>query len=139
MSTAGDVGDASSVGDRDEAGGAAPLSSDAHPGVTPEPVYDLFAVTNHFGVMGGGHYTALACSEGTWHQFDDHDVKEVAKKDVVTHNAYLLFYVRSDMQSTSIAELFPEADATSSQIGVATEEELRNMVNNNKRGSCAVM
>ena len=96
-------------------------------------------MTNHFGVMGGGHYTAFACSEGKWYQFDDHDVKEVTEKDVVTHNAYLLFYVRSDMHRTSISELFPEADTTSSQIGAATEEELRKMVNSSKRGSCVVM
>ncbi len=24
------------------------------------PVYDLFAVSNHFGGLGGGHYTAYA-------------------------------------------------------------------------------
>lgn len=36
-------------------------------------VYDLFAVDNHFGGLGGGHYTAFAKNEedGKWHDFDD--------------------------------------------------------------------
>ena len=28
---------------------------------TKAPVYDLYAVSNHFGGVGGGHYTAYAC------------------------------------------------------------------------------
>jgi hypothetical protein len=37
------------------------------------PVYELFAVSNHFGGMGGGHYTAYAkqTDDGRWWCFDD--------------------------------------------------------------------
>ena len=36
-------------------------------------VYELFAVSNHFGGMGGGHYTAYAkqTDDGRWYCFDD--------------------------------------------------------------------
>lgn len=36
-------------------------------------LYDLFAVDNHYGGMGGGHYTAYAknTNDGRWHHFDD--------------------------------------------------------------------
>ena len=46
------------------------------------PVYDLFAVSNHMGGLGGGHYTAYAKQPGTenWYCFDDSRVYPV--KDV---------------------------------------------------------
>merc|ERR1711924_328007 len=36
-------------------------------------VYDLQAVSNHFGSTGGGHYTAFAKNsvDGRWYSFDD--------------------------------------------------------------------
>jgi len=42
-------------------------------------LYDLFAVSNHFGGTGGGHYTAYAKNPKTkkWYDFDDSYVKEV--------------------------------------------------------------
>ena len=40
------------------------------------PVYDLYAVSNHMGGLGGGHYTAYAKQPGTedWYCFDDTSV-----------------------------------------------------------------
>uniref|UniRef100_A0A2C9KRP9 ubiquitinyl hydrolase 1 n=1 Tax=Biomphalaria glabrata TaxID=6526 RepID=A0A2C9KRP9_BIOGL len=39
-------------------------------------VYDLIAVTNHYGGLGGGHYTAFAMNkdDGNWYYFDDSSV-----------------------------------------------------------------
>ena len=40
----------------------------------PEPVlYDLYGVSNHFGSLNGGHYTATCRSvgKGGWHYFND--------------------------------------------------------------------
>lgn len=61
-----------------------------------EPVYDLFAVSNHFGGMGGGHYTAYAKlnESDKWYCFDDSNTYPVQAKDVVTSAAYVLFYRR---------------------------------------------
>lgn len=39
----------------------------------PAPIYDLYAVSNHYGSLGGGHYTAYALNKTTdkWYKFDD--------------------------------------------------------------------
>lgn len=77
-------------------------------------VYDLFAVANHFGTAGGGHYTAYvnvgsASSGGscTWLHFDDSRVSEVAESEVVSPAAYILFYVRRPASATSSAGRAP--------------------------------
>jgi Ubiquitin carboxyl-terminal hydrolase len=68
-------------------------------------VYDLFAVTNHFGRMGFGHYTAFARrwdEDGIskeWTLFDDSSVHSVgngagAIESVLSPAAYVLFYRR---------------------------------------------
>ncbi|CAD8200152.1 unnamed protein product [Paramecium octaurelia] len=59
-------------------------------------IYDLFAVSNHFGGMGGGHYTAFGKNHlnGKWYNFDDAQVSEVDEDQVVTKSAYVLFYKR---------------------------------------------
>ncbi|MBW0463699.1 hypothetical protein O181_003414 [Austropuccinia psidii MF-1] len=60
-------------------------------------VYDLFAVDNHFGGLGGGHYTAFAKNEedGKWHNYDDSHVTEVTSPEKIKSSAaYLLFYRR---------------------------------------------
>ena len=64
-----------------------------------KPVYDCYAVSNHFGGLGGGHYTAYALSdEGTWCNYDDSRVTtEVDPKEVVSSAAYVLYYRRRDV------------------------------------------
>jgi ubiquitin carboxyl-terminal hydrolase 4/11/15 len=64
------------------------------------PVYDLYAVSNHYGSMGGGHYTAYALNKTThkWYKFDDSYVTEVDESHVVTSSGYVLFYKRRDDQ-----------------------------------------
>jgi len=58
--------------------------------------YDLMAVSNHYGGMGGGHYTAYAKNyeDGQWCSFDDSSVSSVGEEDVQSKAAYVLFYVR---------------------------------------------
>ncbi|XP_065900676.1 ubiquitin carboxyl-terminal hydrolase 4-like isoform X2 [Dysidea avara] len=61
----------------------------------PEPIYDLYAVANHYGGMGGGHYTAYGKNaNGKWYHFDDSHVSETDENHVVTSAAYVLFYKR---------------------------------------------
>lgn len=45
-------------------------------------MYDCYAVSNHYGNVGGGHYTAYARNHlnGNWYEFDDSNVKEVYDK-----------------------------------------------------------
>ena len=59
------------------------------------PVYDLYAVSNHFGGMGGGHYNAYCkMPDGTWWCFDDSHVHAVDKDKICSSSAYVLFYRR---------------------------------------------
>uniref|UniRef100_A0A663EZV4 ubiquitinyl hydrolase 1 n=1 Tax=Aquila chrysaetos chrysaetos TaxID=223781 RepID=A0A663EZV4_AQUCH len=67
------------------------------------PMYDLYAVINHYGGMIGGHYTAYARlpndknsqrSDVGWRLFDDSTVTTVDESQVVTRYAYVLFYRR---------------------------------------------
>lgn len=61
--------------------------------------YSLAAVSNHFGGMGGGHYTAYGRNDnGKWFEFDDSAVNEVddAEKTFDYSAAYVIFYIRDD-------------------------------------------
>ncbi|OEU18766.1 cysteine proteinase, partial [Fragilariopsis cylindrus CCMP1102] len=61
-----------------------------------KPIYDCYAVSNHFGGLGGGHYTAYILSDdGTWCNYDDsHVTTNVDPTDVVSASAYVLYYRR---------------------------------------------
>ncbi|XP_039616787.1 ubiquitin carboxyl-terminal hydrolase 15-like isoform X5 [Polypterus senegalus] len=60
--------------------------------------YDLIAVSNHYGGMGGGHYTAFAKNKdnGKWYYFDDNSVSSASEEQIVSKAAYVLFYQRQD-------------------------------------------
>ncbi|XP_076469575.1 ubiquitin carboxyl-terminal hydrolase 4-like [Babylonia areolata] len=66
-------------------------------------MYDLIAVTNHYGGLGGGHYTAYAqnCDSGEWYYFDDSSVSSASEEAVVTKAAYVLVYKRRGVDSPS--------------------------------------
>lgn len=72
-------------------------------------LYDLYAVVNHVGALGAGHYFAYVLSEkdGKWKCFNDHQCKDIDEKEVVSSTAYILFYRRRDTQDVAIEELFP--------------------------------
>jgi len=63
------------------------------------PVYELYAVSNHYGSLGSGHYTAYGKhrDDGNWYSFDDNFVKQISPEQVQTANAYVLFYRRKDL------------------------------------------
>ena len=57
--------------------------------------YDLFAVSQHYGGMGGGHYTAVCKNiDGKWYEYDDSDCSPVSQNQIITNAAYVLFYRR---------------------------------------------
>ena len=84
------------------------------------PIYDLFAVDNHYGGLGGGHYTAYASNfmeeNQTWYEYngewsaesslnktllmviDSSVSRRPDAQKVVTNAAYLLFYRRRSDQ-----------------------------------------
>ena len=65
-----------------------------------KPIYDCYAVSNHIGGLGGGHYTAYILNDenGTWSYYNDSNVTEnVNPNDVVSAEAYVLYYRRKDV------------------------------------------
>jgi len=61
----------------------------------PNPVlYDLYGVSNHYGSLNGGHYTAYVKNiiNGKWYNMNDSSCSEARSSDVVSSAAYLLFY-----------------------------------------------
>jgi len=56
--------------------------------------YDLIAVSNHMGGLGGGHYTAHAknAHDQKWHTFDDSCVTDIDESNVISKSAYVLIY-----------------------------------------------
>ncbi|XP_062853923.1 ubiquitin carboxyl-terminal hydrolase 4 [Trichomycterus rosablanca] len=81
-------------------------------------IYDLVAVSNHYGGMGGGHYTAYAKnkSDGKWYYFDDSSVSSASEDQIVTKAAYVLFYQRRDGEC-------PSGSAPSAALGGASESQ----------------
>jgi len=61
-----------------------------------QAVYDLISVSNHYGGMGGGHYTAYGKSkiDNNWYYYDDSNVTQCNEENVCTKAAYVLFYQR---------------------------------------------
>ncbi|EWC46404.1 hypothetical protein DRE_04347 [Drechslerella stenobrocha 248] len=75
---------------------------------TPPFHYSLYAITNHYGSLTSGHYTAFVRVSGgsgggggqvgagsVWHRFDDTKATKMESDDVVNRNAYILFWVRN--------------------------------------------
>ncbi|KAF1774409.1 Ubiquitin specific protease domain [Phytophthora cactorum] len=71
-----------------------------------ETKYNLYGVVNHQGALGGGHYTAYAKNfvDDQWYYYDDERVRVVEDQQVVSPSAYLLFYVRSDMEGVLVKD-----------------------------------
>ncbi|RHY30020.1 hypothetical protein DYB32_004728 [Aphanomyces invadans] len=80
-------------------------------------VYDLYAVANHTGGLSEGHYTAYCRYDLTspqsshphvvppshiWLNFDDEVVSELPRSKVVSNAAYVLFYRKRVLSTTSV-------------------------------------
>lgn len=75
-------------------------------------VYDLYAVVNHFGALGAGHYVAYAKNpkDKKWHCYNDRIVNDMDESAVLSPYAYLLFYMRRDCAEADIRQLFPRVN-----------------------------
>ncbi|KAK0389430.1 hypothetical protein NLU13_3005 [Sarocladium strictum] len=81
-----------------------------------DEIYDLIAVDDHYGGLGGGHYTAYArnFADGEWYNYNDSSVSKVKDpSSVVTSAAYLLFYRRRSSKPLGgprFAKIFEQFD-----------------------------
>ncbi|XP_069620608.1 ubiquitin carboxyl-terminal hydrolase 15 isoform X2 [Ranitomeya imitator] len=97
--------------------------------------YNLIAVSNHYGGMGGGHYTAFAKNkdDGKWYYFDDSSVSTASEDQIVSKAAYVLFYQRQDtISGTGFFPLDREVkQSASAATGVALESDEETNENEN--------
>ncbi|XP_013913017.1 PREDICTED: ubiquitin carboxyl-terminal hydrolase 4 [Thamnophis sirtalis] len=80
-------------------------------------VYDLIAVSNHYGGLGVGHYTAYAKNKinGKWYYFDDSNVSPASEEQIVTKAAYVLFYQRRDVKLKGSHSFCPSMEPESEE------------------------
>lgn len=65
-------------------------------------LYDLFAMSCHTGILGGGHYVAFAKNPNfKWYCYNDSSCKQVPESQLDTNAAYILFYQRRDIDVQS--------------------------------------
>ncbi|XP_075818177.1 ubiquitin carboxyl-terminal hydrolase 8 [Microtus pennsylvanicus] len=67
--------------------------------------YNLFSVSNHYGGLDGGHYTAYCknAARQRWFKFDDHEVSDISVSSVKSAAAYILFYTSLGPRVTDVA------------------------------------
>jgi len=69
-----------------------------------ESKYELYGVVHQYGSLGGGHYIAYCKNaiNNHWYEFDDSHVtyieKEKVESEIVSNNAYILFYKKKYTQ-----------------------------------------
>ncbi|GLD96392.1 hypothetical protein PINS_up005076 [Pythium insidiosum] len=87
-------------------------------------VYDLYAVVNHVGALGAGHYFAyiLSQEDSKWKCFNDHQCKDIDTKEVISSSAYILFYRRRDVKEVAIEDIFPPIRRSSSKDSPGNED-----------------
>lgn len=56
-------------------------------------IYELYGVCNHSGGSMGGHYTAnVRVANNEWYNFNDQRITKINENQVVSPQAYCLFY-----------------------------------------------
>ncbi|KAL0369879.1 UNVERIFIED_CONTAM: Ubiquitin carboxyl-terminal hydrolase 5 [Sesamum angustifolium] len=70
---------------------------------TRRQIYELYALINHYGGMGSGHYTAhiKLLDENRWYNFDDSHISPINEEEVKSAAAYVLFYRRVNNDGAS--------------------------------------
>ncbi|XP_040901729.1 ubiquitin carboxyl-terminal hydrolase 32 isoform X4 [Toxotes jaculatrix] len=73
-----------------------------------DAIYNLYAISCHSGIMGGGHYVTYAKNPNEkWYCYNDSSCKEVHSEEVDTDSAYILFY---EQQGVDYSQFLPKID-----------------------------
>eukprot|EP00045_Choanoeca_perplexa_P022766 m.10819 g.10819 ORF g.10819 m.10819 type:complete len:989 (-) comp9682_c1_seq1:271-3237(-) len=87
-------------------------------------IYDLFAVSNHMGNFGGGHYTAYAVDKaGNWCNYDDSWVSSAQEDQLVSTSSYMLFYRRRSDPSVPAVVKPGEAEMAEQVVGKDDDDQ----------------
>ncbi|XP_008306895.1 ubiquitin carboxyl-terminal hydrolase 32 isoform X3 [Cynoglossus semilaevis] len=74
----------------------------------PDAIYNLYAISCHSGIMGGGHYVTYAKNPNDkWYCYNDSSCKEVHSEEVDSDSAYILFY---EQQGVNYSQFLPKID-----------------------------
>ena len=58
-------------------------------------IFDLYAISNHLGSLNSGHYYAYCKNDnGKWYNYNDTSVSEISEDEIISENAYCLFYIK---------------------------------------------
>ena len=55
-------------------------------------IFSLFGVCNHIGSINSGHYFSYCKHKDNWYNYDDTNITKIKEAELVTKNAYCLFY-----------------------------------------------
>ncbi|XP_015223155.2 ubiquitin carboxyl-terminal hydrolase 32 isoform X2 [Lepisosteus oculatus] len=73
-----------------------------------KPVYNLYAISCHSGILGGGHYVTYAKNPNEkWYCYNDSSCKEVHSEEIDTDSAYILFY---EQEGVDYSQFLPKID-----------------------------
>ncbi|XP_027136073.1 ubiquitin carboxyl-terminal hydrolase 32 [Larimichthys crocea] len=73
-----------------------------------DAIYNLYAISCHSGIMGGGHYVTYAKNPNDkWYCYNDSSCKEVHSEEIDTDSAYILFY---EQQGVNYSQFLPKVD-----------------------------
>uniref|UniRef100_A0A672QZJ9 ubiquitinyl hydrolase 1 n=1 Tax=Sinocyclocheilus grahami TaxID=75366 RepID=A0A672QZJ9_SINGR len=73
-----------------------------------ETLYNLYAISCHSGIMGGGHYVTYAKNpKEKWYCYNDSSCKEVQSDEIDTDSAYILFY---EQQGVDYSQFLPKTE-----------------------------
>ena len=75
-------------------------------------VYNLHGIVNHFGTLGFGHYISYTKNpfDNKWYRYDDLVKGEVEEGEIHKESAYLLFYMRKDLESKDLRQVMPNIE-----------------------------
>ena len=75
-----------------------------------ETKYDLHGVVNHYGTLGFGHYVCFTKNpyDKKWYKYDDQTREEIKEEQVHKESAYILFYIRKDMEGKEVDDILPD-------------------------------
>ncbi|XP_074968910.1 ubiquitin carboxyl-terminal hydrolase 32 isoform X2 [Phalacrocorax aristotelis] len=84
------------------------ITDDQREVVCVNPIYNLYAISCHSGIMGGGHYVTYAKNPNNkWYCYNDSSCKELHPDEIDTDSAYILFY---EQQGVDYAQFLPKID-----------------------------
>ena len=75
--------------------------------------YDLYGVSNHHSLHNaGGHYTNYVLHSDergeNWYECNDRGVSRIEKNEIISRQAFILFYKRREFLASSIVNLNPD-------------------------------